>query len=166
MRCCLINKLGEYIFSLPTACGYAASYKGTSDRKVSALFGFDSLGSMVNIPINQVAYNVFNGFWMKHHTSIPFTYDSKNVYMNDPNLHIFAWGGASGKRDFIRDQFPQVAIAQPVTERVFANLLHPLGEPARQLARDHGVMTYNIEQYLVVLDLAPANPPADPTAAV
>ena len=63
-----------------------------------------------------------------------------------------AWGGASGKRDFITHNFPTVPILQPVTERHFARLIHGIGQHARQMAIHEGIMTPRITNFLVRLD--------------
>ena len=138
---------GKYNWSLPTACGYAPTYNGPSNRKVWVAFIYDSIDTAVLIPMNRVAYNTFNGVFSKHHTCIPITYDEDMVYMNDPNLFILAWGGSTAKKDFVMNNFGNevangdVNWTGPVNMETFAGILHQLGANAMNMATNENLIT-------------------------
>ena len=150
---CHILRLGQLDdtkhldWSLYTACGYAAEYTGK--KNVSAMFIYDSIDSGVNIPLNKISYQIFNGVFTKHHTSIPFVYDDENVFLNDNELNIFAWGGGSSdKKDYITTNLPHVEIRQRVTDTYFAQLINQQGARAVDRARAHFRGNNSILQYL------------------
>ena len=58
-----IDDTNNLKYSLYTVCGYAAEYEGdgSTERKVSALFVYNSIDVAVRILIGKIGYNLFNG---------------------------------------------------------------------------------------------------------
>ena len=84
---------------------------------------------------NVTAYNVFNGVWVKHHTSVPFTYDDKFVYLNDPELYVLAWGGGSSdKKDWLETNYPDININGRVNFHYFMNIVRDNNIPPNEVA--------------------------------
>ena len=133
LRMGTIDDTNNLKYSLYTVCGYAAEYEGdgSTERKVSALFVYNSIDVAVRIPIGKIGYNLFNGIFTKHQTAVPFTYDDEFVYMNDQDLNILAWGpGKSDKLQFMRDEYPNTVLTQRCSDQYFAGVIHGLGQVA------------------------------------
>ncbi len=96
-------------FSSYTTCGYHLNFKSRhTKRRCLAFFLYLSLKVAVSIPLNRVCFHTFGGFMGEHLTTVPLTYDDDNVYFNDKDLFVFAWGnGRSTKRTYLdKRNFP------------------------------------------------------------
>lgn len=81
---------GSIDFRLPATCGYDVRYPEGSDRNISVHFVYNAIERAVELPINQVSYQIWNTS-LYHQTAFPYTYDNEYVYLNDKALRVLGW---------------------------------------------------------------------------
>ena len=95
-----------------TTCGYKVFLNDKEKKKKAYVyFIYNSLGVAVLIPSHMGCYHTFGGFFGKHQTAVPVTFDGEYVRFNNDDLFVMAWGnGKSAARQYIEGQgvrFPQ-----------------------------------------------------------
>lgn len=93
-----LKKRDETTFTLSTTCGYYTTIGSGLDH--SCVFHYDDMMQATRIPMNTTSYSTFRGCELSHHSGLSYSFDSEYVYLDDRNMNILAWGGASGDVDY------------------------------------------------------------------